>query len=252
MIARNLLQKLCSNSAKRNGIEPNDVQDTYAEIDHWRNHACAPHLRRHEESPGILPSCNLIEVHSNEMQINTRFDRAALWALKINCLMHVESSVSDFGLNHNDHLRAEMTTARVEYEILRALNDMIAICRWTDMHVAREVDGKQHSLIDLEPLALRNVGASLCFGHVSAASRLVAVVHPAQCNIPILKRLLTDIRIKKISGKPLIYAYIKNAQVLRDAAAIATSHRDPADVLKRLDKEIALLKADLDNAPGAK
>lgn len=251
MIARNILQKLCSNSAKRSGIEPNDVQDIYAQIYHWRDHICPPHLRRHEESPGILASRNTIEDHSVEMRRHIQLHRAVLWALEINCLMQVECFVSDFGIKHNDHLRAEMTTARVEYESLRALTDMIAICRWTDMHDTRDEDGKQHSLIDLAPLALRNACAGLCFW---TCQRGIETSHrgsssPIQYSNPQARHNRKEARID--CGKQPIHAHIENAQVLRDAAAKATSHRDTVDVLKRLDKEIALLKAELDDVSGA-
>ena len=251
VIARSLLQKLCSNSVKRSGIEPNDIQDIYEQIYHWRNHTCPPHLRRHEESPGTLAAYNIIEDHSTEMRRHIQLHRAVLWALEINCFMHVESCVSDFGIKRSDHLRAEMITARVEHESLRALNDMLDICRWTDMHDIREGDGKRQSLIDLAPLALRNVCAGLCFwtcqrgietGHHGSAG-------PVQYSNTQARSNRKKARIN--CGEHPIHAHLENARLLRDAAAKATSHRDTADILKRLDREIALLKAELDNASGA-
>ncbi|RHZ47230.1 Zn(II)2Cys6 transcription factor [Aspergillus thermomutatus] len=244
VIARKILRQLCSNSAKRRGIESNDVHDIYAQIYQWRNHTCPPHLRRHEQSPGIVATHDNNEGHSTELKRHIQLHRAVLWALEINCLMQVECFVSDFGIKDNGDLRAEMTTARVEYESLRALNDMIAICHWIDPHAICDEDGKQHSLIDLAPLALRNACAGLCFW---TCQRGINSTQLSTTRAPLGRRGPPE-----NSQKHPAHAHIENAQLLRDAAAKATSHRDTAEILERLDKQIALLKAEMDNALGAK
>ncbi|OOQ83677.1 hypothetical protein PEBR_35997 [Penicillium brasilianum] len=246
VIARSILQKLGNNSAKRRGAEPNDVHDIYALINQWRNHTCPRHLRRYEETPGIVTTHDNNNGHSTEMQRHINLHRAVLWALEINCLMQVECFVSDYGINDTGDLRAEMTTMRVEYECLRALNDMMAICRWVDMHAVCDEDGKQHSLIDLAPLALRNVCAGLCYW---ACQRGIKSTQLPSTKTPVAPVGSNGSSMN--SQKHPAQAYIENAQLLRDAASKATSQKDTADVLDRLDKQIASLKAVLGDVLGA-
>ena len=178
---------------------------------------------------------------STEMQRYINLHRAVLWALEINCLMQIECYVSDFGVKDNGDLRAELITARVEYESLRALNDMIAISRWVDPHAICDEDGKRHSLIDLAPLALRNACAGLCFW---ACQRGIKSMQLSRTGIP-LGRMGHPGNAQKHPA----HAHLESARLLRDSAAKATSHRDTGDVLERLEKQIALLQAELDNSP---
>lgn len=235
VIARKLLQRLCNETAKRCGIDPNDVDDSYEQIYHWKNHTCPPHLRRYEESPGVLATEHNNERYPNETPKHIQLHRAVLWALEINCLMQVECAVSDFGLKDSEKLRAEITRARVKYESLRALNDTISICHWIDLHTLGDDDDKERSLVDLAPLALRNVCAGLCFW---LCQKLITQTPT-----------LSDRRESRTHGQiPEMDDRILNAKMLRDTAAKATSHRDTADVLERLDKHIAMLEAKLSNA----
>ncbi|KAB8223444.1 hypothetical protein BDV33DRAFT_167051 [Aspergillus novoparasiticus] len=232
VIARKLLLQLCSNAAKRHGIEPNDVHDGYARISQWRNSTCPTHLRRCERSPEIVATSDNNTGHSAELQRHIHLHRAVLWALEINCLMQIESFVSDFGLRDNGSLLAEVTTARIEYESLRALNDMVAICRWIDEHPICEEDGKQRSLVDLAPLALRNVCAGLCLW---TCQRSISSQFPSM-------RASFGRRLMPTDGqKHPSQAQLESARLLRETAAKATSHRDTVGVLERLDKQIALL-----------
>ncbi|KAJ5117841.1 hypothetical protein N7476_006789 [Penicillium atrosanguineum] len=243
VIARKLLRQLCSNSAKRFGVEPSSVHDLYEQIYQWRSHTCPPHLRRHEESPGVLATQDNDEGYPTESQRHIQLHRAVLWALEINCLMQIESSVSEFGIKHSGDLRADISTARMKYESLRALNDISAICRWVDLHTIRDEDGKQHSLVDLAPLALRNICAGLCFW---------ACQHGINSTQLSNTRALLGRRDSRINGQSHpMDDYMENAKLLRDTAAKATSHRDTEDILERLDKQIAMFKEELDNASGA-
>lgn len=243
VIARSILQQLGNNSARRRGIESNDVHDVYGQIYQWRNHTCPRHLRRYEGSPGIVMTHDN-NGHSTETQRHINLHRAVLWALEINCLMQVECFVSEFGIKESGDLRAEMTTSRVDYECLRALNDMMAICSWIDLHAICDEYGKQHSLIDLAPLALRNVCAGLCYW---ACQRGIKSIQLSSTKAPV------DREGPRINNqKHPAHAYIENAQLLRNAAGKATSHRDTADILERLDKQMAVLKVELDDGPGVK
>lgn len=77
--------------------------------------------------------------------------------------MHIESCISKFGIEDDGDMQAKITVSRVEYEILRVVNDMVAVCHWIISHQIHDDNGKQFSLIDLAPLALRNVCAGTCF-----------------------------------------------------------------------------------------
>lgn len=162
--------------------------------------------------------------------------RSVLWALEINCLMQIERYVSDFGIKGNNHLGAEVTTARVDYESLRALNDMTAICRWVEDHTVYGEDERQHSLIDLAPLALRNVCAGLC---VWLCHRSIDSDQPQSSG----KGTLSMNPRRHCSAN-----HLDIVQVLRDTAAKATSHKDTVDIIKCLDEKVAILQAALHGA----
>lgn len=242
VIARKILQRLCNNSAKRHGVDPNNVDDLYTQIYQWRNITCPPHLRRYEVSPGVLATQDNHEGYLNEPQKYIQLHRAVLWTLEINCLMQIECCVTDFGIRDSNSLQREMTTARVRYESLRALSDNLAICRWVDLHAICDEDGNQHSLVDLAPLALRNVCAGLCFWTCQNGIN--------SSHNPILPGV-SDRRDPHVRGqKKLMDDQIENAKFLRDTAAKATSHKDTASILERLDKQIALFEEALSNSLG--
>ncbi|CAI7606584.1 unnamed protein product [Penicillium pancosmium] len=234
VIARKVLQRLCSESAKRSGVEPNDVDDLYEQISHWRNHTCPPHLRRHEERPGVLAIQDNDEDNPAEMQRHIQLHRAVLWALEVNCLMQVECAVSDFGIRDSGKLRADITAARVKYECLRALNDTISICHWIDLHTLSDENGKQHSLVDLAPLALRNVCAGLCYWSCQNLRDINSTQISKTSALLDRRQVRTDGNNDKMDYR------VQNAKLLRDTAAKAISHRDTADILERIDKQIAM------------
>jgi hypothetical protein len=179
------------------------------------------------------------------MQRHIQLHRAVLWALEINCLMQVECAVSDFGIRDSGRLRADITAARVKYECLRALNDTISICHWIDLHTLSNEDGKQHSLVDLAPLALRNVCAGLCYWscqHLNDSNSTRISKTPA---------LLDRMEARPDDQNHKMDDRIQNAKLLRDTAAKAISHRDTADILERIDKQIAIFEEKLNNASEA-
>jgi hypothetical protein len=245
VIARKILQQLCSDSAKRCGVEPKDVHDLYQQLYHWRNHTCPPHLRRHEDSWGVLATQDKNESHLAEVQRHIQLHRAVLWALEINCLMQVESAVSDFGIKYSRKLPAGIVAARVKYESLRALNDTIAICRWLDVDTISDGNGIQRSLVDLAPLALRNVCAGLCYWSCENLNDIDSTQKYKTC-APL------DRRQPQLDGpNQAMDDIMQNVKLLRDTAAKATSHRDTADVLERLNKQVAMLEEKLSRTPEA-
>ncbi|OQE30079.1 hypothetical protein PENSTE_c002G05505 [Penicillium steckii] len=240
VIARKILQRLCNNSAKRHGIDPHNLHDLYAQIHQWRDNCCPPHLRRYESSPGILATQDNHEDRHNGPPKYIQLRRAVLWTLEINCLMQIECCVTDFGIRDCDYLQKEITTARVRYESLQALRDNLSICRWVDLHSICDEDGIQHSLVDLAPLALRNVSAGLCFwtcqNGIKESRNLISRDEGPEGREShgLLQRNLMD-------------EQLENAKLLRDTAAKAISHKDTANVLECLDKQIVLFEEALRN-----
>lgn len=110
---------------------------------------------------------------------------------------------------------------------------MVDICTWMRKIEAEDGRAAQYrSLLDLAPV-LRNICAGLCFW---ASQR--------------------GIDVQDFGGSPAFRAYARKgsrkkeqvekyrdaAQLLRNMVATAVSHRDTADILKRLDKQRALLE----------
>ncbi|KAJ5096807.1 hypothetical protein N7456_007528 [Penicillium angulare] len=240
VIARKILKKLCSKSAKRAGIDSVHVHGIYALIYRWRNHTCPSHLRRYEteDCPGGLGFELTTSDNDGRPITQNRYiqlHRAVLWALEINCLMQVENYVSEFGIKDSGHLAGEIIRARVEYESLSALSDMLSICRWMNQHDIHE-NGNEFSLVDLAPLALRNVCAGLCFW---ICQRGITAIQRGSAQIQ------TQMQVQTQTQKQMMESYIENARLLRDTAAKAVSHRDTGDVLERLDKQVALFEEQL-------
>ncbi|KAJ5476945.1 hypothetical protein N7539_007089 [Penicillium diatomitis] len=236
VVSRSLMRRLGNNSAKRRGIEAQDVHDVYALIDRWRAHTCPPHLRRQNTDPGtVSPQSSSEDQREPQPDKYIHLHRAVLWALEINCLMHVECLVAEYGLHKSGTLVAEMTMTRVEYESLRALHDMVAICHWIDLHAIRDEDGVHHSLVDLAPLALRNVCAGLCSWTCQRG------INAAELSKA--RRHVESSRPGTRAQKHPVYAYLSDMRLLRDTAAKATSHRDTTALIERMDGQIAMLTA---------
>jgi Fungal specific transcription factor domain len=245
IIARKTIQNLCSAAVKRRGVEPNDVHILYELLYYWRNNSCPEHLRRHEDSAGKLVNMDPGGSNASALKKHTQLHRAVLWALEINCLLQIECCVSQYGIHDSRSLEAEATAIRVEYESVRALKDMIAICRWMKQHEIRDQDEKRHSLIDLAPSALRNICAGMCFWSCQRGIEFCRRAPPILLHFS-STRDRTSRRCAGIDNKKRhINTYIETAQLLRDAVATATSHHDTAHVLERLDKQRALLKTEL-------
>jgi hypothetical protein len=238
VLARQITHTLCSPLAKRQGVEPNDVHELYEQLYHWRNNICPQYLRRYKDSAGGLAPNDLEEPNSSGTKKHTQLYRAVLWALELNCVLQIECCVSDYGIQDSRSLDAETTAIRVEYASVCALNDMVDICRWIKRHETLNRVHERHSLIDLAPSVLRNICAGMCFWSCQRGIEL--------CNRgpPSLLRSTHenngDDRFKRH-----VQTYVETAQLLRDTAATATSHRDTAQILERLDKQRAFLHSRL-------
>lgn len=238
IIARHIGQTLCSTATKRRGVSPIDVHLVYEKLHHWKKNTCPRHLRRHEDSTGSLVTTEPESFDGNAMKEYLQLRRAALWALELNCVLQIECCVSDYGVRDSGSLEAEMTANRVEYESVRALNDMINICRWMTRNQACGQDGKRNSLVDLA-LFIRNTCAGMCFWSCQRGIELCRRRTPSLLQF----RGPASARGDGIGNeKRHIDTYVETAQLLRDAVATATSHRDTTQVLEGLDKQRALLK----------
>ncbi|CAL5875071.1 uncharacterized protein PFLUO_LOCUS9375 [Penicillium psychrofluorescens] len=238
VIARQITQTLCTPLAKCQGVEPNDVHNSYEQLYQWRNNTCPQYLRRSKDSAGKLATNDREEPYSGGTKKYTQLYRAVLWALELNCLLQIECCVSDYGIQDNKSLEAEMIAIRVEYESVRALNDMVDICRWIKRHKTLNQDHERHSLIDLAPTVLRNTCAGMCFWSCQRGIELCNRGSPSLLRSPHENN--GDDRCKRH-----VQTYVETAQLLRDTAATATSHRDTAQILERLDKQRALLDSSL-------
>jgi hypothetical protein len=163
VIARQLTQILCSPGSKREGLILNDIDNLYEQLDYWRDSCCPRHLRRYTDSAGRPNPIEIIEANCSRMGKYTHLYRAVLWALELHCRLMIEDCVSEFGLQDETSLEAEVLARRVEYESLRALNEMVNVCQWMKKHETHHDDHERHSLIDLAPNILRNICAGMCY-----------------------------------------------------------------------------------------
>ncbi|GFG24138.1 hypothetical protein IFM61606_04038 [Aspergillus udagawae] len=238
VIARQLTQTLCSPFSKREGVVLNDIHNLYEQLDYWRDSCCPRHLRRYADSAGRPNPIEISESNSSRTGKYTHLYRGVLWALELHCRLMIEDCVSEFGIQDKTNLETEIVTRRVEYESLRALNEMVNICQWMKQHETHHEDPERRSLINLAPNILRNICAGMCYWSCqrgidlcdSGPPRLLQCRH-ANDREEILKRKVRN--------------YVEIAQLLRDAAATATSHRDTAHVLERIDKQRELLDSRL-------
>lgn len=238
VLARQITQTLCTPLAKCQGVQPNDVHNLYEQLYHWRNNSCPQHLRREKDSAGRLAPTDPEETSYTGTKKHIQLHRAVLWALELNCLLQIECCVSDYGIQDNGSLEAEITAMRVEYASLRALNDMVDICRWIKRHEIHNQDHERHSLIDLAPSVLRNICAGMCFWSCQRGIEL--------CNRGCPSLLRSTHENNGYDGfKRHVQTYVETAQLLRDTAATATSHQDTAQILERLDKQRELLDSRL-------
>lgn len=145
-------------------------------------------------------------------------------------------------MQDNTSLEAEAIAIRVEYESVRALNDMVDICRWIKRHETLNRDHERHSLIDLAPSVLRNICAGVCFCSCQRGIEL--------CNRGSPSLLRSTHENNGDDCFKRVQTYVETAQLLRDTAATAISHRDTAQILERLDKQRASLDSRLRNWRG--
>jgi hypothetical protein len=231
-IARQLTQTLCSPVSKREGVILHDIHNLYEQLDYWRDSCCPRHLRRYTDSAGRP---HPIEINKDTSRTGkyTHLYRAVLWALELHCRLMIEDCVSEFGIQDKTSLEAEVLARRVEYESLRALNEMVNICQWM-----KQQEHERHSLINLAPNILRNICAGMCYWSCQRGIDLCDSGPPR-----LLQSRHANDREEILKQK--VRNYVEIAQLLREAAATAISHRDTAHILERIDKQRKVLDSRL-------
>jgi hypothetical protein len=234
IVARRITKTLCSAAAKRNGVKPGDVGLMYEELAVWRSHGCPQHLKdaaqRAKSTDDLTPT----------QERNLELRRAVLRALEINCTMQIEACVGESRLQAGSDLETEQAALRIEFESIRALNEMKEVCKRILRRFEAETGGtgahqQQHSLVDLAPNILRNACAGLCFWACQRGIDLWS----RQGHQP--HALHAYVRGRGGSEEEQVRMYRETAQLLRDCVATAVSHRDTGQVLRRLDGQRALL-----------
>jgi hypothetical protein len=232
IIARKITRALCSAAAKRTGVSLQDVRLMYEQLALWRLHGCPQHLRRYRDDAGNLVAGKNNNASTRERHLQLRC--AVLWALELNCTMQIEDCVSASRLQVDSCLETEQAALQIECESVRALTEMVEVCKWMRRIEAQSGGTAQHSLVDLAPNALRNICAGLCFWAYQRAIDTCERWTPS---------IAFQVYTRKAGIKEQqVETYKETAQLLRDSVATAVSHKDTAQVLERLDRQRALFE----------
>ncbi|GAM34288.1 hypothetical protein TCE0_015f01763 [Talaromyces pinophilus] len=252
-IAREIIQKLCTISAKRQGVDPKHVYGLYDQLHYWSKTLCPRHLRRNYQEDGELKPFDRTPQDEPEpssstkitrKQKHTHLRRAVLWALEFHCFLQIEAIVADYGIKYDNKnlLEADVLAARIEYESVRVLNGMASVCRWISQYEIEDDSGhttKRHSLVDLAPNILRNICAGMCYWSAQRGIEL------CQRGPSELLRISRHRSMGKDDGGDMkfqiVSTYIETASLLRETAATATSHNQTKQVLERIDHQLGLV-----------
>ncbi|GJN70051.1 hypothetical protein PLICBS_004103 [Purpureocillium lilacinum] len=172
VIARRILQRLCTVTTRQRGIKAEDVGPLYDELADWRQNHCAGQLPKPQHSPvDSVESRHSPRVRS----VNHLADlhRAVAWLLEINCYMQIENFVDQYGFQNAASILSEAVYHRVEYESLRAVDQVADMSWWLAQIRLHGKEAKTHSLIDLAPSILRDVCKGLCVWTCLRAEKLL-------------------------------------------------------------------------------
>lgn len=259
-VAREIIQKLCTISAKRQGVDPKHVYGLYDQLHHWSNTLCPPHLRRNYQENGELKPFEQMPQDEPEPSSSTRITRkqkhthlrrAVLWALEFHCFLQIEAIVADYGIKHDNKslLEADVLAARIEYESIRVLKGMASVCRWINQYEIEDGSGHhtRHSLVDLAPNILRNVCAGMCYW---SAQRGIELCQRGPSELLRVRHRNTEKDDGVDMKFQIVSTYIETASLLRETAATATSHIQTKQVLERIDHQLGLARRHFENLRG--
>ncbi|KAL7798330.1 hypothetical protein V8C37DRAFT_367372 [Trichoderma ceciliae] len=239
IIAREALQALVTVKTKRKGVKSRDVLNIYDRLNRWQKHDCPLHLRRRRDGEGRLMP--LATDESSKTKFLQPLHCSILWLLEINCYMQVEDCFSQYGVQNEAPLEAEMTALRVEFEALRAVRDGMEIVQWMKQYSAttdRGTAARDYTLFDLAPSIARDISAGLCFWICERGKSVLRHDSPSATNI-LPRNRQREAKNGKDQRREDVDDYRKAAKEFRTAVVTATSHSDTKHVLERLDKQIA-------------
>ncbi|KAL4909605.1 hypothetical protein BDW74DRAFT_173099 [Aspergillus multicolor] len=239
-IARRIARTICSPGAKCKGIKPWDVENLYELLAKWRQDTCPPRLRF---TGSLDPDSATREGHSQSSNtVNKNLLRGTVISLlEWNCYMEIERCL-EVGIQERASAEGEALELRTRYETLKAADQIFKTTQYMEAETetlenrgqAAKVAGQYEcSLVDLWPGILRNIccGAAYWFcGHVRK----------------LLQQQIRDESTHAYHAKALSRQraehYVEKAAKLRDTAARAASHRDTADVVRRVDEQLHAMK----------
>lgn len=239
IVARRIVQTLCTVSTRLRGVERKDLLSLYAQLESWQQNVCPLSLRKQRDQTGKLLTAGA-GADSIEPSVQLQLHRALVWLLEINCYMQIDSIVSEFGIQDEGHLESEILALRVESETMRAAQDVVDLAWWMGELGAK--DTAQHSLVDLSPI-LCNICAGTCVWVCARGQKIkhLRSKYKLRCG----HQLLEQGKCTKATDHEHIANYGEMATRLRNTVATATSHQDTGQILRRLDDQLLSLDASL-------
>lgn len=242
--ARKIVHVSCHPTARRKGIKPAQVLSLYDQLEQWRHRSYPKHFQLSPDSPEKLTSETEV-IRSTPLKAGriAHLHRAVLSLLECDLYMQIENCVSRYGIADETAFEAEMAAHRVEYETLRSAHRVVEVCQWSKQYEVQGEGETRHSLADLAPIIVGNIFAGICFWTCTHGKDVL------------LRRFHSITRFKllqspgnTVSGErdiqERVRRYVKSAEMLRDAVAIATSHNDTSKILDRLEKQLRSLEED--------
>ncbi|KAF5136900.1 Depudecin biosynthesis cluster-specific transcription activator DEP6 [Metarhizium anisopliae] len=230
IIARNMGQKFCTATCRRQGVKLADVEALYRQLDSWR--ARCPDYLRHCDSG-----------RPSRTDVHVQLQRCVMRLLEASCYLQIQGFVDEYGICQEANLGGEMACFRVEYESVRAVKDAVDMCNW----MARYDNDRRgtHTLVDLAPNILRDICAGL---GVWASIRGTKLIKGESVSSPYV------IKIKgwrepagaEDAKKRKLWEYLDTAKLFRSTVARAVSHKDTDKTLERVDEFLGPFMDDLE------
>ncbi|KAH8693656.1 hypothetical protein BGW36DRAFT_429696 [Talaromyces proteolyticus] len=252
IIARRIVQLLCSPIARRRGVSSDDVQSLYDQLRRWRKHSCSDYLEWDEK---VVNQSRLMDrgegfITGKHMKLY----QAVVKLLEFNCYLQIEDCVIKYGIQEKPILGGEILSLQVQYQSLRAACGIADVCGWISHNHIEGRQGKeghcevQYFVIDLSPDILRNLCAGACYW---LCIRCKTLSCRGFLPIPQPNSSLSERDGREQDGADAdvryIKGYIETAKQLRDGVAVAKSHKDTEKIVARLDEQLSSLQKLINN-----
>ena len=252
VIARSIAQRLCTVTASRHGAKSDDVFSLYDQLADWRQNRCPRPLQRPQQGEGteVAPFGGEDKHHRSGSRsrddLVLQLHRAVVWLLEINCYMQIENLVSKYGIQGSDNLRSEMVFHRVEYESIRAVDEVAEMSAWLGKLRGHVEEAQKHSLVDLAPSILRDICKGLCVWTCLRGKKLLHESSLGGRPRPQHSDATQTVATTTLRVRDRVASYRRVASSLRDAVATAMSHVDTKQIVEYLDGQILSLNEVLD------